>query len=277
MTASDLTDFRDVDERGAAVSLTRYLAAAAQQVAELKRATYELLEARDGQHLLELGCGTGEDALALSQRVAPHGRVLGVDLSAGFIDVASQSAVASGLPVEFCVGDGANLDLRDDTFDGARVERTLQHVEDPSACLAELGRVVRPGGVVVAVEPDWGTIVIDCSNRSLARRATRRLADETIRHGWIGRQLPRLLREAGFDVTDVRPMTATFTSLELADYLLDLRAALEIKDAQGDGWQAETDALMDELRERSDRGQFFAAITAFAVKARVPESTGQRV
>ena len=57
--------------------------------------------------------------------------------------------------IEFVVGDAHALEFQPATFDAARAARTLQHLKDARRALAELARVVRPGGRVVLPEPDW--------------------------------------------------------------------------------------------------------------------------
>jgi SAM-dependent methyltransferase len=94
-----------------------------------------------GRDVLEVGCGTG---LILHRLAAVARRAVGVDLSPGMLEVARQrgldvhEANATGLPFE------------DATFDVSCSFKVLAHVEDIRAALAEMARVTRPGGAVVA-------------------------------------------------------------------------------------------------------------------------------
>jgi SAM-dependent methyltransferase len=110
----------------------------------------------------------------------------------------------------------------DDTFDGARVVRVLQHVADHARVLSEMARLVRPRGIVIASEPDWGTLTVDGTDRAATREVLTALCDEHIRNGWIGRQLVGCLIRAGVEPTEVRPTTLVLRSLPVAVDILGL-------------------------------------------------------
>jgi ubiquinone/menaquinone biosynthesis C-methylase UbiE len=95
-----------------------------------------LLEPASEQRLLDVGCGSGDDVRALARRVAPSGCVIGIDISEAMIGQArKQNAVPC---VDYCVADAHALPFADASFDAARVERVMQHVEDPDKALAEM-------------------------------------------------------------------------------------------------------------------------------------------
>jgi ubiquinone/menaquinone biosynthesis C-methylase UbiE len=96
-----------------------------------KRRMAALLQPRVGQRILDLGCGTGDDARALARLVAPGGEVVGVDNSEVMLAEARRRAVGLSLSLQYRLGDAQRLDLPDDTFDGARTERTFMHLEAP--------------------------------------------------------------------------------------------------------------------------------------------------
>src|SRR5215831_14057872 len=73
-------------------------------LAEVAERLMERAAARDGEIVLDIGCGAGTTSIALAKRVAPDGRVLAVDVSAPLLERARQHAPA-GLPVEFALGD----------------------------------------------------------------------------------------------------------------------------------------------------------------------------
>jgi len=106
-----------------------------------KRHTFALLEVQAGHHLLDVGCGTGEDVRALAHLVGHTGRVVGVDRSATLIAEACHRAAGLRLPVEYHVGDAQRLDFADHTFDDCRAERVFVHLDNPRQALAEMIRV----------------------------------------------------------------------------------------------------------------------------------------
>ncbi len=106
-----------------------------------------------GGSVLDVGCGTG----SLSAALAASGmrRVLGIDRSSGYVAHAT-AAVGNGSDVVvFQVGDAMALPGGDGEFDAAASCLVLNFVPDPPAAVAEMGRVVRPGGVVAACVWDY--------------------------------------------------------------------------------------------------------------------------
>jgi ubiquinone/menaquinone biosynthesis C-methylase UbiE len=71
-------EFRNVDAADDPARFAAYLDAVAVQLREHKQASYNMLELRPGDVVLEVGCGTGDDARALTTQVAPGGRVVGI-------------------------------------------------------------------------------------------------------------------------------------------------------------------------------------------------------
>ncbi|HEX5465721.1 MAG TPA: ubiquinone/menaquinone biosynthesis methyltransferase [Candidatus Limnocylindrales bacterium] len=106
---------------------------------------------RPGQAAIDVACGTGKLALALTGLVGPQGRVEAVDLSPAMIDRAR--AVAGSLPqLRFAVADALALPFPDATFEAATIGFGLRNLPDFEAGFRELARVVKPGGRVVCLE-----------------------------------------------------------------------------------------------------------------------------
>lgn len=122
-------------------------------------AGYLLPELRQGQRVLDVGCGPGTITADLAAAVGPGGHVTGVDAVAGVLDQARAVAAERGLRnLEFACGDLHALDLPDDAFDVVHAHQVLQHVGDPVGALREMGRVCRPGGVVAARDSDYAAM-----------------------------------------------------------------------------------------------------------------------
>ncbi len=171
-------------------------------VRALKPIMLEQMALHRGQHVREVGCGAGDDVRAIARRVGPTGQVLGIDASP-LIVAEAQRRSDDRLPVEFRVGDAFALDLPDGSVDRCRADRLLMHARgEPAAVVAEMARVLRPQGRMVVFDLDWDTLVVDGAERELTRRIVRSYSDG-VPNGWVGRALPRLLRDAG--LVDVTP------------------------------------------------------------------------
>jgi ubiquinone/menaquinone biosynthesis C-methylase UbiE len=267
---------RDVDRTTDLGFFVHYLdtASAHEQVQAFKRRTFELLGVKPGSHLLDLGCGPGDDGRALAQMVGRTGRVVGVDSSGAMITEARKRAEGLTLPVEYIVGDAHRLDFADSTFDGCRAERVFQHVDNPQQVLREMARVIRPGGWVVVLDPDFETLIIDTHDDTHDRALTRRIlnfrCDQIVRNGWIGRQLPALFRAAQLSDVTVTAETWLPTEYTLAAQVLRLREHTERAREAGVVSAAEAVSWLGALEEVGKTGRFFAAMTFFFVSGRKP-------
>jgi ubiquinone/menaquinone biosynthesis C-methylase UbiE len=104
--------------------------------------------------ILDIGTGTGQVALEIAPHVLPGGQVVGVDLSDGMLSAAKSKATQRGLvqEVEFCRMDGESLGFKDRSFDVVVSLFALLHFPRPLVAVAEMFRVLRPGGrIVIAV------------------------------------------------------------------------------------------------------------------------------
>ncbi len=115
----------------------------------------DLAQVGAGSRVLDVATGTGDLAIELSARVAPGGEVVGSDFSEGMLARARAKAAARGLggaELSFQWADALALPYDDDAFDAATVGFGARNFSDLARGLAEMARVVRPGGRVVVLE-----------------------------------------------------------------------------------------------------------------------------
>ena len=265
----DLSDvgFENVDSAPDPAGLVSYLDAVTALDAgrAFKRRTFELMHLKPGHIALDVGCGAGDDLRVLAELVGPGGRAIGVDSSETMVSVARNRT--AGLSVECHVADAHHLDFANELFDACRTERVLQHVVNPLGVLAEMVRVTRVGGYVVAAEPDWDTLVVDAADAALTRRILTFRSD-LIRHPWIGRRLRAYALQCGLADVDLLLVPVQFTNWDEAASLLSLRRAAEEASAAGAATPAETRVWLDDLDQRAAAGRFVCAMLAFIVTGR---------
>ena len=112
----------------------------------------DLAQVGPGDSALDVCCGTGDLALELAGRVKPRGRVVGLDFSAPMLELAQAKAQDGAVPVAWVQGNALELPFADDEFDAATVGFGARNVVDLAGGIAEMARVVRPGGKVVILE-----------------------------------------------------------------------------------------------------------------------------
>ncbi len=110
-------------------------------------ALIELVPEDTGSRWIDVACGPGVISRAMASRV---GSVSGVDLTPAMIEEAERRAGEDGIDnTSFALGDATALDLADGAFDGAITRLSLHHIPAPGRVVAEMARVVRPGGWVL--------------------------------------------------------------------------------------------------------------------------------
>jgi SAM-dependent methyltransferase len=121
---------------------------------------YDRLGLRPGDRLLDLGCGFGRHAFEAAKRGA---RVVAFDYAATelkevrntFGAMASAGEVDSDICIGTVQGDATGLPFADGAFDRIIAAEVLEHIHDDGAALAELSRVLRPGGAMAVTVPSY--------------------------------------------------------------------------------------------------------------------------
>jgi demethylmenaquinone methyltransferase/2-methoxy-6-polyprenyl-1,4-benzoquinol methylase len=125
-----------------------------------RRRAAELAALQPGGRALDVATGTGDLAFELGHRVAPGGSVIGVDFSEAMLEHARAKAVRRArttsspveVAIEFTHANAMALPFGDDEFDAATVGFGARNFSDLGRGLAEMARVVKPGGRVVVLE-----------------------------------------------------------------------------------------------------------------------------
>lgn len=173
------------------------------QIADLapdSDAHLDLIGIKQGERVVDIGCGPGGVLHLLAKRVGMTGSVLGIERSPHFVDLARRFIAAHGLQqVEVREGDGYDTKLTRGSFDGGHMRLVLVNVPQPERIVRELVSLVRPGGWVASFEADYVAHICDPPLPEWTRLLDAFIA-YSVAQGidpFVGRKTHRMFREAG--------------------------------------------------------------------------------
>jgi ubiquinone/menaquinone biosynthesis C-methylase UbiE len=236
--------FRDADGANNIQRMIQYLDAiqSLDGIRRYKARTLELLPGTKESSALDIGCGLGDDVVRLKRR---FGRAVGIDSSSRLITEAIHRHRSEGC--EFHRSDATTLPFRDEEFDAARMDRSLQHMGKPVAVIREAARVVKKGGVVLCVEPDWGSVFIG-TPFSFLTQAVEDCWSQNVKNPWMGRNLLSTMRTAGLTDLSVEAWTVLTQGFETSNLTLDI--ASNVRQLQAAGWnEPELSAWLEEYKK----------------------------
>lgn len=159
------------------------------------------LDLGPGCRVMDYGCGPGFVSLGMAGMVAPGGSVHGVDINARFVaDATGRGADVDN--VSFHLVQDGHIPLADGAVNRALCKNVLEYVPDLSATLAEFHRVIEPGGRLLAIDSDWGFVIVEPWGRAVTERFFAAAAP-AFKEPEIGRSLRGHLLDAGFEDVQV--------------------------------------------------------------------------
>jgi SAM-dependent methyltransferase len=254
----------------APADLVKFLDACRQTglIAEVKRWIFEQLQVTGGQRVLDVGCGTGDDVAAIAAVVGPSGRAVGVDHSEAMIAEASKRH-GDVVGAFFEVADAQGLPFESGEFDACRTERVLQHLPDPDRAVAEMARVLKSGGRLVMMEPDWDGLLIDGSDPLLSGSIWRhRYAG--VRQPMIGRRLRGLLVQNGFAEVRVEANANLITDYDFVAQQFEFEQEAARAVEAGVVSQQEADRWFNDLQAAAREDRFLCLLVSFRAAGQKP-------
>lgn len=184
----------------------------------------EQMGIKSGDHVLDVGCGTGRMALHVSEIVGPAGSVFGVDPSPYRVKVAEEKLKSKAIKnVRFDIGRGEDIGaLSADSFDHVYFCSVFHWIDDKPAALSGAFRVLKPGGTVgmTTGDRDEPSTIRGITNKVLGRPPYqgRVKTSEDASKPVTMKELEALLCAAGFTDVDIkhRPVNKTFPTPEKA-------------------------------------------------------------
>ncbi len=161
-----------------------------------RRASFDALEPATGDVILDLGCGNGLLTLDLSRAVGPSGRIVALDASDDMLKSARDRCRGRD-NIAFVEATAQASGLPDASVDKVVSLQVFEYFDDLDGPLAELARVMKPGGRLVIGDMLWDTFVWHSDNPDRMDQMIGAWARH-VSHDAVPRVLPRHLQEAGF-------------------------------------------------------------------------------
>ncbi|NNC83762.1 MAG: class I SAM-dependent methyltransferase [Flavobacteriales bacterium] len=172
---------------------------------------------KHGDVLLDLGCGPGYCSQELAYITGREGKVIGIDLSEGYIAHLNEVSRLHGLRIETICADFADMQLETESLDGMYCRWALAWVPDAEGILKKVHQALRPGGRMVIHEYyDWSTHQTTPEMPDLKKAIAAALQSFQDSEGEIdvGRYLPGILEGMDMDILSYRPMQKVVTPHE---------------------------------------------------------------
>ena len=193
-----------------------------------KRFAVEISGVRPGAWVLDLAGGTGDLALRFARRVGPSGMVVHSDVNGAMLAVGRDRLVDAGLVLPTVQCNAEALPFRDRSFDCVTIGFGLRNVTRKERALAEMRRVLVPGGVALVLEfsrvapalarvYDWYSFnILPRLGRLVAHdEASYRYLAESIRVHPDQEQLKAMMEASGFDRVDYHNLAAGVVALHV--------------------------------------------------------------
>jgi arsenite methyltransferase len=239
---------------------------------KLREEYFSFFDVSEGSRVLDIGCGTGANAVALLEFLKGRCQVTGVDTSDSMLAIARHHLEGSPFEnnIHYELADAHTLPFEENSFDSAMMIQVLEYSKDPILMLQEAMRVLKAGGKLFVADTDWDTIVWNSSFKDLTRRIVVLWSDHEA-DGWQGRKIREYMLRAGFqslkeDLFHISEHSFsedsyTFLCTKLiADYLIRSEKMAE----------AEITEWLDDLRAKDSAGHSYFSLNRYAYLGQKP-------
>jgi len=235
-----------------------------------RQTVLDALQLKSGERVLDIGTGPGFVAHNMADAVGPTGTVLGVDLSEPMLTLARKRC-ADKPWVDFQTGEATDLPVPGSSFDVAVSVQVYEYVTEVVKALAEMYRVLRPGGRAVVVSTDWDSMVWQATNRERMNRVLSAFEEHCV-YADLPRTLGPKLRQGGFELQQQRvvpqfnptydPNTYSYRLIDIIESFVPARKGVTHEEAEG--WAKD-------LRELGEREEYFFCLNQFLYLVIKPE------
>lgn len=236
-------------------------------VTRRRQGSFDALRPAPGEVIADIGCGNGLLTAELARAVGSTGRILGIDPSEPMRRSAKSRCRAYDW-VEIIDGEAGQLPVDDAAFDKAVSVQVYEYLEDIPGAVAEAYRSLKQGGRLVIGDIHFGSLVWFSQDPARMERMIRAWDNHFVERA-VPAVLPPILREAGFTVESVTPITICDTQLR-PDGLANMMIILMKKFAETNGLVPDREAMewAEEQSLLAKKGNFFFSLTHFVITGR---------
>jgi ubiquinone/menaquinone biosynthesis C-methylase UbiE len=231
-----------------------------EDIREMQRQFRVWFDPKPGETILDVGCGTGVNSVAIAKLVAPGGKVIGIDNSEHMLKLAREKTTAPN--VEYRRMSVDQMDFAENSFDGVVCTQVLGYLADhPVEVIRKLLKVVKPTGRVFMAETDWDSLAFSIADKELQRKVTADFSDHQ-GDGWVGRRLYSWCHEAAPREIELHPYVIHNAELSARRYGGPLSYVIRDFLLRTKKWpEAEVKRWLQQLNEAFDNKTYFFMLT----------------
>lgn len=179
---------------------------------KLRGMTVELARINKGDSVLEVGCGTGTLTLEAKRKAGPSGKVFGIDIIPGMIELSRRKAAEAGLDLGFQLGSIDNIPFPDNEFDAVLCSFMIFHMSEAvrRKGIEEIYRVLKPEGRLIVID-------LCLPGRPVPRALAKMLLGFMLEHDL--KELPPLMEASGFAGTELGQAKYRIFGLPVLSYV----------------------------------------------------------
>jgi ubiquinone/menaquinone biosynthesis C-methylase UbiE len=236
-----------------------YLQNSRRLLGNLKEESYTYFQKINGGTIIDLGCGAGKDVIELAKTVGEGTKVVGIDhdpvmLEQGKVDAKELSNV------EFILSEAYPLQFADQSVDGLRTERVIQHLKEPQKVVNEIARILKPGSPFVIIETDWHSLSFYTPFTETQKKLNAYLTDTKINNGFAAKKLTHYLKQSDFKDIKFQIHPFILSTLDEANQYLWIEKMIQETADQGFITKQEFDEFYGALKQADTEGYFACSI-----------------
>jgi len=182
----------------------------------LRRMTVNLAGVKPGDCVLEIGCATGSLSLAAKRQAGPTGKVVGIDIIPGMIDVSRNKASQAGLDVTFQLSNIEDLPFPDKNFDVVMCSFMIFHMSEKvrNKGIKEIYRVLKPKGILLVLD-------LALPTKTVSRRILKLFLGFMLKHEL--KELQPIMESSGFSQIEISQAKYRVLGLPLISFMLGIK------------------------------------------------------